>query len=275
MKKINFNTKKTNFYSCFIFSEDNNFPHSETLKQAADKDILKDINKNFLFKFIEFLEEKKNISSQLYQDMFAEFIIGNNFKRNFLEFGATNGLDLSNSYSLEKFFNWEGVLAEPDPQWHDELKKNRPNTKIIFDCIWKKSNEKINFLSSKKGVYSTIDSFKFNDKDSMPGNSNARNQDSKNIILNTISLNDLIKQNFNDQAPSYISIDTEGSEYEILSSLDFKKYRPKVFTIEHNYTNYEKKIDDLMILNGFIRVFNKLTIFDAWYVDGEVIDKFK
>ena len=31
-----------------------------------------------------------------------------------------------------------------------------------------------------------------------------------------ISLNDVIIEAFNNQSPSYISIDTEGSEYEIL-----------------------------------------------------------
>ena len=273
MRKLDFHSKETNLYECSIFSERHNLPHSDVLSQAAEQNVLNESNNYLLLKFIKFLEGKKNIYSQLYQDMFAEFIIGKNFKKTFLEFGATNGVDFSNSYTLENFFKWKGVLAEPDPQWQKKLKKNRPNTKIIFDCIWSKSNEKLDFLSSSEGVYSTIDSFKFSDKDSMPGNYNRRNKKSKKITVNTISLNDLIKEQFDNEAPSYISIDTEGSEYEILSNLDFKKYRPKVFTIEHNYTSYQKKIDDLMISNDFIRVFNKITIFDAWYVSREAIDE--
>ena len=107
----------------------------------------------------------------------------------------------------------------------------------------------------------------------MPGNSRKRMESFKQIKVNTISLNDLINEYFNDVAPSYISVDTEGSEYEILLNLDFKKYRPKVFTVEHNYTNHEKKIDELMNINGFKRVFKNLTYFDAWYVCEETMYK--
>ena len=51
------------------------------------------------------------------------FIIGNKFDKTFLEFGATDGLELSNSYMLENFLGWKGVLSEPSPQWHNLLKK--------------------------------------------------------------------------------------------------------------------------------------------------------
>ena len=274
MRKLDFHNKQTNFYECKLFTEKHDLSHSDFLNQAFDQKVLNEDNKVLLLKFIKFLENKKNIFSQLYQDMFAGFIIGSDFRKTFLEFGATDGLEYSNSYTLEKFYGWKGILAEPDPQWHKHLKNNRPDAKIIFDCVWANSNEKLNFLSSDVGVYSTIDSFKFSDKDSMPGNTDLRNKSSKNITVNTISLNDLIKKKFNNTPPSYISIDTEGSEYEILSNLDFKKYCPKVFTIEHNYTNYQNKIDDLMISNGFTRVFKNLTFFDAWYVSEEIIDKF-
>lgn len=43
----------------------------------------------------------------------------------FLEFGATNAQDLSNSYILEKEFSWKGILAEPAISWQDDFKKNR------------------------------------------------------------------------------------------------------------------------------------------------------
>ncbi len=274
MQKLNFHNKNTNFYECKVFSERHNFSHSNFLNQAFEQNVLNERHKEFLLNFINFLKDKKNIYSQLYQDMFAEFIVGNESKKTFLEFGATDGIEYSNTYSLEQSFLWTGALAEPDPQWHQDLKKNRPNTSLIYDCVWINSNEKLNFLSSNEGVYSTLDKFKFSDKHSMPGNTKKRMESFKRIEVNTISLNDLIKKYLNDITPSYISIDTEGSEYDILLNLDFNKYRPQIFTIEHNYTNYEKKIDDLMNLNGFRRVFKNLTFFDAWYVCEETIDKF-
>ena len=189
--------------------------------------------RDLLFNFINSIKDKgKYIKSQIYQDVFADFFINNDYDKTFLEFGATDGLELSNSYILENYSNWTGVLGEPDPQWHERLEKNRPNTKIVTECIWKNSNEEVEFLSSDSGVLSTISSFRYSDKDTMQGNSEQRNKSFKKINIKTISLNDLIKRDFNEISPSYISIDTEGSEYEILKNFDFKKYRPKIISIE-------------------------------------------
>ena len=273
MQKLDFQNRETNFWLCRKFAKNQNYPDAFLMSQAVDQNVLKDKNKELLNRFIEFLKNKRNdqITSQLYQDMFAEFIVGNSFEKTFLEFGATDGLNLSNTYSLEKFSNWSGVLAEPDTQWHNNLKLNRPNTKIIHDCVWKKSNETLDFISSAQGELSTIESFKYSDQDSMPANTKNRNQIAKKIQVKTISLNDLINIEFNSSSPSYISIDTEGSEYEILKSFDFDNFKPKVFTIEHNHSNLEKQIDELLEKNNFERIFRKLTAFDAWYVSKDAL----
>ena len=79
------------------------------------------------FLYIKNLSKSK---AQLKQDLIVLSQL--KFKENgfFVEFGATNGLNLSNSYLLENSFNWKGVLSEPSPQWHEVLKENRKYTKI-------------------------------------------------------------------------------------------------------------------------------------------------
>ncbi|MDC1250898.1 FkbM family methyltransferase [Pelagibacteraceae bacterium] len=273
MKKIDFQNKKSNLFRISNFVRRNNLEHINVLDQAFEQNVLVENNKNLLSNFINSIKNKKDIKSQLYQDMFASFIIGDKFNKTFFEFGATNGIDLSNSYTLEKYLNWKGALSEPSPQWYDELRKNRPHTNIISECIWSESNKELNFFVSDIGVFSSLEDFKESDKTSMPGNTQARLKSGKNIIVKTISLNDIIEKQFNSKAPSYISIDTEGSEYEILKSFNFKKYRPLVFTVEHNFTELQLKIDELMYLNEYIRVFKSLTAFDAWYVTKEVFDE--
>ena len=272
---IDFNNSPVDFWRFANFSRHNKIPSHIIFEQALEKGLIEDSKKNLLERFIKFIKENsKDFKSQLYQDIFAAFIVKDKYEKTFLEFGATNGIHLSNSYTLENNFLWSGVLSEPDPQWFDELKKNRPKTKILNKCIWKKSGEKINFFSSKTGVFSTIDEFKYSDQTSMPGNSNKRNEAGTNLEVETISLNDVIESEFSGNCPSYISVDTEGSEFEILRSLNFKKYRPILFTVEHNFTNMQSEIDKLMLENNYVRVFNKLTLFDAWYVSADVNDKF-
>ena len=141
---------------------------------------------------------------------------------------------------------------------------------MCLEKIWWKNE----FFSSEIGAFSTLDDFRYSDKDTLPENTSARNKKGKNFEVKTISINKVIEDEFNGLSPSYISVDTEGSEFEILNSFNFSKYRPVVFTIEHNYTKLQSKIDQLMIKNKYVRVFEKLTSFDAWYISAEIQDFF-
>jgi len=268
---FNFRNKHVTFHKLVLFAKRTNLDPKECLIEAFNQNALIDDNIDFLKRFIDHFEKIENFQSQIYQDIFASFIIGDKYEKTFLEFGATDGFDISNSYTLENSFNWKGVLSEPSPQWHEALKKNRKNSKIITKCIWKESGKKLDFFMSDFGPLSTIKDFVESDKISIPTNTEIRLKSGKTISVETISLNDVIKEYFNSICPSYISIDTEGSEYEILKAFDLDNFRPKVFTIEHNHTENETKIDEHLITNGYVRIFRKLTTFDAWYIPSEIL----
>lgn len=228
-------------------------------------------NQNHLARFIKLLQhvdansrnhcvDNFNFSkAQLFQDLFVLSELG--FKSNgyFVEFGATNGIDLSNTYLLESKFDWTGILAEPAKRWHADLNKNR-NVNIEMRCVWKSSGDIMSFNETQAGELSTLDHFSDKDK-----HKNMRLA-GKRYDVETISLTDML-DNFN--APNvmdYLSIDTEGSEFEILKSFDFNKYRFRVITCEHNHTPLREKIHDLLSLNGYQRKFENISAFDDWYV---------
>ena len=271
MFKINFNNEKADFHRLAVTAKKNKLNHKECLMQAFNQNVLVEDNKDLLKNFIDSFDKIEKVYSQLYQDAFASFLIGDKYDKSYLEFGATDGLDLSNSYLLENSYNWKGVLSEPSIQWHELLKRNRKNTQIITKCIWKESGKKLDFFMSDNGELSTLKDFVENDKTSIPANTDLRKKSGKMISVETISLNDVIKEYFSDICPSYISIDTEGSEYEILKSFDLNYYRPKLFTIEHNFTENESKIDEYLFNNNYVRIFKKLTAFDGWYIDSEIL----
>jgi len=271
---FNFKNRDVTFHKLVLFAQKTNLDPKECLIQAFNQNALIDDNVDLLKEFIDYFKKVKNSQSQIFQDVFASFIVGEKFDKTFFEFGASDGLCNSNSYLLENFFNWKGVLSEPSPQWLDALKRNRTNTKIITKCIWKESGKKLDFLMvSDQGGLSTLKDFMESDKISIPSNTNLRKKSGKLISVETISLNDVIKEYFNSICPSFISIDTEGSEYEILKAFDLNKFRPKVFTIEHNHTEKESKIEYHLINNGYVRIFRKLTTFDAWYIPSEILLK--
>ena len=230
---------------------------------------IKGYTENLLEFYSSILLNQELSKSQLFQDLFVLFILNEKRNGTYLEFGATNGVELSNSFSLEKHFGWTGVLAEPSPQWHSSLYKNRPNTTILTECIYNETGKQLDFFVSDRGVLSTLQEFKDSDAKSMPGNTQARNAAGYTCVVDTISLNDVVLKYFNGVQIDYMSVDTEGSELLILENFNFEKYAPKIVTVEHNFSDQQNELDDLLIKNNYRRYFKDFTQFDAWYVRQE------
>lgn len=206
---------------------------------------------------IDALHDKSK--AQLRQDMFVLAELG--FKRDgyFVEFGATNGVELSNTYMLEKELGWTGILAEPAWVWHDDLIKNR-TAKICFDCVWSKSHELLSFNQPTSAELSGVICTAPNDE-----HQDARKVGDKYEVY-TVSLFDLLKKYNAPKEIDYLSIDTEGSEFEILNAFDFDAYKIKVITCEHNYTPMREEIYKLLTSKGYTRKYQEFSYFDDWYV---------
>jgi FkbM family methyltransferase len=198
-------------------------------------------------------------TSQLDQEIFA--LAENNFKRGgyFVEFGATNGVELSNTFLLEKEFGWSGICAEPGKVWHKELTKNR-KCHIDYHCVWNVTGKKISFHESELAYLSTVSEYKTaadaNIKNRMAG---------KKYDVETITLEDLLNKYSAPKRIDYLSIDTEGSEYEVIRDFDFQSWDIQAITIEHNYMPQRKKIYELLTSHGFNRVHIANSKFDDWY----------
>jgi FkbM family methyltransferase len=198
-------------------------------------------------------------SSQIFQDIWVLFETGEKRGGFFVEFGATNGKLISNSYLLETGYGWNGILAEPAPVWHEELSRNR-KCLISHKCVWTKSGETLFFRQTKEPEYSTLDSF------SKRGDAHASaREDAELIQVETISLNDLLTECIAPTTIDYISLDTEGSELSILETFDFDHYNVRHLSIEHNHTEDEVKIDRFMASKGFERCFPEFSLFDGWF----------
>ena len=198
--------------------------------------------------------------SQLFQDLFVVFSF--NGKRNgfFVEFGATNGLDLSNTAILEREFQWKGILAEPAKCWHAALKGNR-SAAIDHRCVWSRTGATLSFKETDIAEFSTLTTLIDAD-----GNRSSR-VNGKSYPVETISLNDLLKVHNCPRQIDYLSIDTEGSELEILRAFNFDDYDIGIITVEHNFREPDRKaLFDLLTSMGYVRVFEALSSFDDWYV---------
>ena len=93
-----------------MVSQEHKLNKYELLASAFNQHILYSEETELLKNFILSLRNISHIvKSQIFQDAFAHFIISQKYEKSFLEFGATNGLDLSNTFLLENNMNWSGV----------------------------------------------------------------------------------------------------------------------------------------------------------------------
>ncbi len=69
--------------------------------------------------------------------------------------------------------------------------------------------------------------------------------------METITFDDIVKiQDFSSVGFDYASLDTEGSELEILKTIDLQKYKIPLFTIEHNYVSDQRALINSYMLDG-------------------------
>ena len=128
----------------------------------------------------------------------------------FIEIGGCDGVLYSNTKTLEDYFGFnKGIIIEPIKQFYDKLVLNRPNC-FNFNCaVSDSNNEHVEFcgIDPCAGITSHLTS-----------NELSKNNNKYNIV------NKKMKDIINETKLNYIdifSIDVEGSELEILKSIDF------------------------------------------------------
>jgi FkbM family methyltransferase len=182
--------------------------------------------------------------SQLKQDI--NVLQYYNYKRNgtFIEIGANDGILLSNTYLLEKSYGWTGICVEAIPSIFESLKKNR-TCLCINKAVFDESDKEVDFVVCEQNLLSGMTDY-INDVYKGQASNGTK------ITVETVSLNDVIEQSDLPNHIDYLSIDTEGTELNILQALDFNKYTFGVIHVEHNYHKEKRgEIRKLLESNGY------------------------
>lgn len=175
----------------------------------------------------------------------------------FVEFGATDGITLSNSWVLESEFGWNGICAEPNPKFFKDLRCNR--SCVVSDaCIGPRSGDRVDFILAD--VYGGIADYA--DADNHAQKRAAYRARGEILELTTISLEDFLLKHDAPREIDYLSIDTEGSEYDILAAFPFDRWTIRLITVEHNFTPMRDDIHTLLASHGYERTEAQ---WDDWY----------
>jgi FkbM family methyltransferase len=213
--------------------------------------------------FLEFLVRNRQASSaQLSQDLFVLYVHQRKRAGYFVEFGAADGMAMSNTYLLEREFGWTGILAEPLPSMHEALARNR-RAVIDHRAVYSRSGEQIEFAEivgspQLSGIASLL----------ADGATRATRSEQQRFGVTTVSLDDLLAEHGAPERIDYLSIDTEGSELEILRAFDFEKRQIDIITVER--LGDSPDVLELLTKHGYRQVCQPISRWDNWFVHERV-----
>lgn len=182
--------------------------------------------------------------SQFGQDALALLLCGNPNGATFIEAGACDGYFSSNTWILETNHGWTGVLCEPARVWIDVLKSSRHSI-VDARALWRISGEKLLFSETESPNLSTLETFTEAD------NHASSRRERQTYQVESVSLLDLLRRHDMPQFIHFVSLDTEGSELEILRDFPFHEYSFGVLVCEHNNGPNRKLIENLLENVGF------------------------
>jgi FkbM family methyltransferase len=136
-------------------------------------------------------------------------------KRNgvFLELGALNGVQYSNTKFFEDSMGWSGVLIEPNPVEYEKLVVNRPRSSL-HNCIISVNSTPLELYMN--GAVSSVKKFTTDEF----FNGWHANKVVPIRVIPTRRLDDILHE----QGISRIdfwSLDVEGAEYDVLQTMDW------------------------------------------------------
>jgi FkbM family methyltransferase len=169
----------------------------------------------------------------------------------YIEMGALDGLRYSNTNVFNKMLGWKGVLIEMSPNSYKKLVKNRPNEIATVHAAVCASQDTVHWYPSKAVAVAGVWEFT---------TEAYRNRWWKNVTLeDTIPIQCSPLTNIlQEHAPSYsffdvFSLDVEGAEFQVLSSLDLNKIQFGVVIVENDTNNPRKNlaVEALLQSNGY------------------------
>lgn len=157
----------------------------------------------------------------------------------FVEIGAHDGITNSNTYFFEQK-RWKGICVEPIPQVFAELKKNR-NCTCIQGCIADNpgENQFVRLVSPCVDIEmrsGLVDKYDQQHIEKVLSEIKRCGGAYELLTVKCHLLNDILDENSISQV-DFLSIDIQGGEFDILSSIDFDRFQINVITVEDSYND--------------------------------------
>lgn len=153
----------------------------------------------------------------------------------FIEAGANDGFDQSNTYYLARRYKWSGILIEPIPELAAISKKVRRESLTLSCALGPTEAEGTTLSLHRAGLMSTVEGGRSDllehlqrAKDLQPG------AQSGVIKVPVRALSSIIDEHAPGRCIDLLSLDVEGYEPQVLAGIDFDRHAPRFICVEVN-----------------------------------------
>ncbi|KAG7355004.1 methyltransferase FkbM domain containing protein [Nitzschia inconspicua] len=175
--------------------------------------------------------------AQVKQDLILLDLIGPNGY--FIDLAANDAKDLTNTLVLERH-GWKGLCVEPNPIYWYGL-SHRKCTVVGALVGGTKQKVQVKFRGVYGGILGNMDQKLANRK---------KEPDAATEDRYTAPIMEVLKIYRVPQTIDYMSLDVEGSEYEIMKDFPFEEYKIKILTVERP----SNALKDLLLSKGYIEL---------------------
>jgi FkbM family methyltransferase len=180
----------------------------------------------------------------------------------FVELGAGDGVTHSNTIALEKYYGWNGLLIEANPDYCQKIRQRR-NTACVEACIDGQERH-ADFLP-----FGYLGGIVGEDTDnSMAVRKTLLTRHAASMMkLKTRTLASILDQANAPELIDFMSIDIEGAELRVLSTFPFRQYRFGAITVERP----NQELHELLSDSGYI--LDRVFLYDGFYVSEEIANR--
>jgi len=155
----------------------------------------------------------------------------------FVEAGANDGVSQSNTFYLERYRGWRGLLVEPIPELAARCRVNRPDC-LVEECAlvpfeYLRTRVRMRFcglMSVVHGGMKTVEE----ELEHVRAGARIQELEPYEVEVPARTLTDVLAA-YRVGKIDFLSLDVEGYELSALQGLDFDRYRPTFMLIEARY----------------------------------------
>jgi len=158
----------------------------------------------------------------------------------FVEAGANDGFSQSNTYVLERFSGWSGILIEGIPELAEHCRRLRRRSRV-YNCAlvapdFGAADVRMHYANLMSVVDESLETQAAQDRHLQQGRALQGLRYTYDVMVPARTLTSILDAAGAPSNIDFLSLDVEGYEPQVLRGLDRARYRPRYILVEVRFS---------------------------------------